>query len=177
MSGNESRDAWAHRVLLAFPGAVQRGDQWHAPCPAHGGRGSNLRITFSPEGRLLLYCWSHQCDHNAIRHAAGLEVGDLFAPDMRHTQATQEARPKRIWAMTGHEARSVLQALAVDALTVAMHLDDFEREIDAAVRSDDVREAMGAALCRLMVSGDHRKAMQSIKRILRACHAAEARLQ
>lgn len=173
----ESRDAWAHRVLGYFPRAIQRGEQWHAPCPAHGGRDRNLRVTISPEGRLLLYCWSHQCDCNAIRHAAGLDVGDLYAPDLRHDASAADVRHRRVYAMTGTEARSALQALAVDALAVLAYLDDIEGEISAAVQSEDVREAMGGVLCRLLVSGDHRQATGAAERILRACRAAQVRMQ
>ena len=54
--------------------------RWRARCPAHGGKNrTTLAVTDGDDGRVLLHCFS-DCDTEAVVHAIGLTLADLF-PD------------------------------------------------------------------------------------------------
>lgn len=54
-----------------------RSDSWVACCPAHADRSPSLSIRETRDGTLLLKCFAG-CSVEAITHAVGLEVADLF---------------------------------------------------------------------------------------------------
>ena len=57
----------------------QRGDQWYARCPVHGGRDNDsLSIAEGADGRALLTCHSKACGYHDIMHAIGLDPADGF---------------------------------------------------------------------------------------------------
>lgn len=57
-----------------------KANSWMARCPAHNGDGRSLAVTHSEDGRILIYCFAHQCDVDDILGAVGMSVSDLF-PD------------------------------------------------------------------------------------------------
>jgi hypothetical protein len=65
-------------AVLARLEAVRRsGDGWTARCPAHEDRRASLSIGTGRDGRALLTCHAG-CSADAVAHAAGLELRDLF---------------------------------------------------------------------------------------------------
>jgi hypothetical protein len=73
-------------ALLSRMEKVRRyGDSWRACCPAHGGDGQNLKISQTPEGHILLKCFSHGCAVEDIVGAVGLTLQDIM-PEKRHSE-------------------------------------------------------------------------------------------
>ena len=64
-------------VLARLEGVRRSGDGWTACCPAHEDRRASLSIGAGREGRALLTCHAG-CPADAVAHAAGLELRDLF---------------------------------------------------------------------------------------------------
>ena len=86
-------------------------NSWMACCPAHDDKNPSLVITEKDE-RVLIHCFSHQCDVSDIVHAVGLELSDLFPEkdfreylpgDMRGTRSIKKKR---------FPAEAILEALA-----------------------------------------------------------------
>jgi len=68
------------KLLSQLEKVKRKGDNsWLACCPAHDDKNPSLGITEKDE-RVLLRCFSHQCDVSDIVHAVGLELSDLFPP-------------------------------------------------------------------------------------------------
>ena len=63
---NNGAEAIAHR-LTDRP--TKSGDNWYAPCPAHGGEHNKLSLKDADGGRLLLKCWSSDCTFKQIMAA------------------------------------------------------------------------------------------------------------
>jgi hypothetical protein len=60
----------------------QNGRGWTACCPAHDDRKASLSIGHADDGRILLKCFAG-CAADAIVHALGLTLGDLFPANGR----------------------------------------------------------------------------------------------
>ena len=45
----------------------------YARCPAHNGGDRNLRVTFTPQGKVLMHCKSHDCEYKDIIKALDIE--------------------------------------------------------------------------------------------------------
>lgn len=57
----------------------QRGKQWYAKCPVHGGNDfDSLSLTEGGDGRVLVTCHSQGCPFGAVMHALGLEPQDAW---------------------------------------------------------------------------------------------------
>jgi len=54
--------------------------KWQACCPAHEDRAPSLSIATGDDGRVLLHCQAG-CTTEAIVHAIGMELSDLFQRD------------------------------------------------------------------------------------------------
>jgi hypothetical protein len=48
-------------ALARLPGRKRIGDQWRAPCPAHGGKHLNLSGWEGEDGYARFKCLSHNC--------------------------------------------------------------------------------------------------------------------
>lgn len=79
----------------------KRGKGWRALCPAHDDHHPSLDITETPTGKVLLKCWSHDCNVKQITAAIGLSVGDLFCTpsssqghSKKQTRRTRSQKPK-----------------------------------------------------------------------------------
>jgi len=78
-------------------------NSWLACCPAHNDKHPSLIITEKDE-RVLLHCFSHQCNVSDIVHAVGLELSDLFPEQIN--KGGKPIRKKRF------SAEAILEALA-----------------------------------------------------------------
>lgn len=94
----------ADKLLSRLEKVKRKGDNsWLACCPAHNDKHPSLGITEKDE-RVLLRCFSHQCDVSDIVHAVGLELSDLF-PEQT-SKGGKPIRKKRF------SAEAILEALA-----------------------------------------------------------------
>ena len=92
------------KLLSQLEKVKRKGDNsWLACCPAHDDKNPSLGITEKDE-RVLLRCFSHQCDVSDIVHAVGLELSDLF-PEQT-SKGGKPIRKKRF------SAEAILEALA-----------------------------------------------------------------
>ena len=95
----------ADRILPLLDKVKPKGENsWMACCPAHDDKNPSLIIT-EKDGRVLLHCFSHQCEVSDIVHAVGLELSDLF-PEQIKIEGGKPIRKKRF------PAEAVLEALA-----------------------------------------------------------------
>ena len=68
----------------------EKAGKWKALCPAHLDHNPSLAIKEADDGRVLVYCLSHQCAFRDIARAIGLEEKDFFPANGRYTPS----RPK-----------------------------------------------------------------------------------
>jgi len=95
----------ADKLLSRLEKVKRKGDNsWMALCPAHNDKHPSLIITEKDE-RVLLHCFSHQCNVSDIVHAVGLELSDLF-PEQIKVEGSKPIKKKRF------SAEAILEALA-----------------------------------------------------------------
>jgi len=95
----------ADKILSLLNKVKRKGDNsWIACCPAHDDKNPSLVIT-EKNGRVLLHCFSHQCDVSDIVHAVGLELSDLF-PEQLKVEGGRPIKKRRF------PAEAILEALA-----------------------------------------------------------------
>jgi len=80
------------------------GNSWMACCPAHNDKNPSLIVTEKDE-RVLIHCFSHQCEVSDIVHAVGLELSDLF-PEQIKIEGARPIKKKRF------PAEAILDAMA-----------------------------------------------------------------
>ena len=72
----------------------QRGAEWYAKCPVHGGKDfDSLSLREGGDGRVLLTCHSHACSFRDITERLDLKIRDAFEPK---DEPTQERPPTSI---------------------------------------------------------------------------------
>jgi len=84
--------------------------RWLARCPAHDDKTPSLAVRETPDGTILLHCFSG-CDVHEICAALGIELADLFPPDERQFRP-RERRP--------FPAMDALRAIRFEARVVAV---------------------------------------------------------
>ena len=105
----------ADRILNCLTKVKQTGTgRWIACCPAHDDKNPSLVIT-EKDGKVLLHCFSHQCDVSDIVHAVGLELSDLFPKQIR-IEGSKPIRKKRF------PAEAILEALAEELVITEIGL-------------------------------------------------------
>ena len=67
---------------------------WTCCCPAHEDRNPSLSIKAGEDGRVLVYCHSHNCPAEAIVKAVGLGMADLMPDSASGTWKTSKAARK-----------------------------------------------------------------------------------
>ncbi|CAN5158876.1 hypothetical protein BH24PSE2_BH24PSE2_17520 [soil metagenome] len=73
------------RVRTTGPG------RWIAACPAHEDRSPSLSIREVDGEKILLHCFAG-CDVEAVLHALGLRMSDLFPEPLAHHVAPSRSR-------------------------------------------------------------------------------------
>jgi len=95
----------ADKLLSRLEKVKRKGDNsWMACCPAHDDKNPSLVITEKDE-RVLLHCFSHQCNVSDIVYAVGLELSDLF-PEQIKVEGVRPIKKKRF------PAEAILESLA-----------------------------------------------------------------
>ena len=106
----------ADKLLSRLEKVKHKGDNsWLACCPAHNDKHPSLGITEKDE-RVLIYCFSHQCEVSDIVHAVGLELSDLF-PEQIKVEGNKPIRKKRF------PAEAILEALADEFVIAELGLE------------------------------------------------------
>jgi len=103
------------KILSLLDKVKRKGDNsWIACCPAHDDKNPSLVIT-EKEGKVLLHCFSHQCDVSDIVHAVGLELSDLF-PEQMKIEKSKPIKKNRF------PAEAILDALAEEFVIAELGL-------------------------------------------------------
>ena len=84
--------------------------QWSACCPAHADKGPSLSVRETPDGAVLLHCFSG-CAIKDVVAAMGLELHELFPP-----REVSPGAPKRTARLL--TAGQALELLATEAMLV-----------------------------------------------------------
>ena len=95
----------ADKLLSRLEKVKAKGDNsWMALCPAHNDKRPSLIVTEKDE-RVLIHCFSHQCEVSDIVQTVGLELSDLFPENIR-IEGARPIKKKRF------PAEAILEALA-----------------------------------------------------------------
>ena len=94
----------ADKLLSRLEKVKRKGNNsWMACCPAHDDKNPSLVITEKDE-RVLLHCFSHDCNVSDIVHTVGLTLSDLF-PEQT-SKGVRPIKKKRF------PAEAILESLA-----------------------------------------------------------------
>lgn len=111
----------AEKLISRLKNARPTGDsQWKALCPAHDDRSPSLSIKETPDGTLLIKCWSG-CGAADVVAAAGLQLHDLFPDDPAGWQPRRAIGPR--WS-----PRDALDGIQHQAQVAAIIVADFLRD-------------------------------------------------
>lgn len=131
-----------HRLLERLDKVKETGPgRWVALCPAHDDRHPSLSLRETPDGTVLLKCWTG-CGAADVVQAVGLELRDLFPvqPDNRPPLRRHERwAPTDVLRCLAHECVVVLVAAEAVAQQEALSNDDRHR---LAVATGRIRAAV-----------------------------------
>ncbi len=108
-----------------------RSGNWVACCPAHEDRSPSMTIRETPDGKILMHCFSG-CSIGEIAGAIGVDLSDLFPPtddyDYNKPQRTHKQRflASDLLRVIGFE--STIVAIAANDLAKGRALKDTDRE-------------------------------------------------
>ncbi len=140
------------RILPLLQKVKQRQPgQWSACCPAHADKSPSLSVRETPEGAVLLYCFSG-CGATDILSAIGLTLVDLYPA--REPSSTAPRRTARL--LTAGQA---LDLLASEALLVAVAAGNLASGV---ALSDDDRARLRAAAGRCRWLRDEAKGVSHV---------------
>lgn len=138
-------------LLLSRLEGVRASGRGHiARCPAHADRNASLSLCEGRDGRVLVKCFAG-CDVQAIAHAVGLEVSDLFPERIADTSFEGRAAAREAWRQTGwaaalgvlvRETTIVLIAARMVADGHVLSSEDHARLLVAMQRIEGAREVL-----------------------------------
>jgi len=106
----------ANKILSLLDKVKPKGENsWLACCPAHDDKNPSLGIT-EKDDKVLLHCFSHDCNVSDIVHAVGLELSDLFSEQIK-VEGGRPIRKKRF------PAEAILEALAEEFVIAEIALE------------------------------------------------------
>ncbi len=104
----------ANNVLQHLQKVKSTGNnKWVACCPAHEDRSPSLAIKEGDNGNLLIHCFSG-CDVASIVGSIGLELGDLFPPNLDGSKREYQPFP----------AADILKCLLYEARIIQLAASD-----------------------------------------------------
>ena len=127
-----------------------RNGNWVACCPAHEDRSPSMTIRETPDGKILMHCFSG-CSISDIAGAVGVDLSDLFPPtddyDLNKPQRKYKQRflASDLLRVIGFE--STIVAIAANDLSKGRALKDSDRErlMIACQRINEALEMGGVA--------------------------------
>lgn len=108
-----------------------RNGNWIACCPAHEDRSPSMTIRETPDGKILMHCFSG-CSISEIANAIGIDLSDLFPPtdDYDYNKPKQKYKQRFLASdllrVIGFE--STIVAIAANDLAKGRALKDTDRE-------------------------------------------------
>jgi hypothetical protein len=112
----------ADLLLSKLDGVRRIGEgRWLARCPAHQDKRPSLSVKETPDGVVLIKCWSSGCSAAQVVGAVGLNMADLFPP--RPADPAHAGKPER----RPFPAADILRAIGFEALVVACAAETLAR--------------------------------------------------
>jgi hypothetical protein len=133
MSGGPKIELLLERLEAVRPAGHER---WKARCPAHPDKNPSLSIRETPEGRILIHCFSG-CVAADVLDAVGLSFADV-QPKIEHRLAPVKREPRSVsgWIKVLHRNGHVL-------LSKPLSDDEYARTLGAVRQiADDVPDAI-----------------------------------
>lgn len=98
-----------------------RNGNWVACCPAHEDRSPSMTIRETPDGKILMHCFSG-CSIGEIAGAIGIDLSDLFPPtnDYDYNKPQRRDKPRFL-------ASDLLKVISFEATVVAISANDMAR--------------------------------------------------
>ena len=98
-----------------------RNGNWVACCPAHEDRSPSMTIKETPDGKILMHCFSG-CSIGEIAGAIGIDLSDLFPPtnDYDYNKPQRRDKPRFL-------ASDLLKVISFEATVVAISANDMAR--------------------------------------------------
>ena len=98
-----------------------RNGNWVACCPAHEDRSPSMTIRETPDGKILMHCFSG-CSIGEIAGAIGVDLSDLFPPtnDYDYNKPQRRDKPRFL-------ASDLLKVISFEATVVAIAANDLAK--------------------------------------------------
>lgn len=108
-------------------------NRYVACCPAHDDRDPSLSITEAHDGRVLIHCFAG-CDALSIVEALGLELSDLYPPELPNYQINQKPliRNREAVKSVDHWVLDIAKAKRAEGKKLSPQ--DLQREREAFLR-------------------------------------------
>ena len=113
-----------------------RSGNWVACCPAHEDRSPSMTIRETPDGKILMHCFSG-CSIGEIAGAIGIDLSDLFPPTNEYDYNKPQRRDKPRFL-----ASDLLKVISFEATVVAIAANDLAK--GRALRETDKDHLMTA---------------------------------
>jgi hypothetical protein len=98
-----------------------RSGNWVACCPAHEDRSPSMTIRETPDGKILMHCFSG-CSIGEIAGAIGIDLSDLFPPTNEYDYNKPQRRDKPRFL-----ASDLLKVISFEATVVAIAANDLAK--------------------------------------------------
>lgn len=99
-----------------------RNGNWVACCPAHEDRSPSMTIRETPDGKILMHCFSG-CSIGEIAEALSIDLSDLFPPNENPDYKPQHGRKMRNRFL----ASDLLKIISFESTVVAVAASDMAR--------------------------------------------------
>ena len=134
-------------VLSRLDGATSNSrGQWSARCPAHADRSPSLTIAEGDTRAVLLHCFAG-CTVQAIVAALGLEMDDLFPPDLENLKRRElQALQKGLRVNHQSHVSPLVKTIEKDLLLTLILLYDLAA---GKTPSTDDQDAIARAITRI----------------------------
>ena len=110
-------------ILSRLQKVKGKNGSWTACCPAHNDKGPSLAIREADDGRVLLHCFAG-CEVNSVVTALGMDMTDLFPPDIKRRDYPVEGKPR---LKPAFYASDLIRILAFEALVVSICAHDLRK--------------------------------------------------
>lgn len=114
--------------------------EYVALCPVHGDRHPSLALSEQPDGRVLMYCRSHDCHWESILGALGLDASAVFPPKPKGSGYVRNDR-------IPFSARALLAIAPMDGTVIAIVGRDIMKWCEAHKVEAPISEADLRAVC------------------------------
>lgn len=117
-------------VLAALKKVKKTGNnRWVACCPAHGDKNASMSVMLTNDGRVMVHCFSQQCDFMDIAKSAGLKARDFFPDSFDYTSNSGRINYNASDALQCLEHELYVARIAIHGLVSGKGIskEDYER--------------------------------------------------